>query len=386
MRDAEEKVVSRSKQLSCAVTVIAWLAAGEAHALHCTATLRLDDPATLAALQLSIAYPAGSDIDGSGDAVACTNLAPAAAVFHDDDSGTLTAAFVGAGEGFSGPLDLATCEITAAAHITGSDITVQVIDATPPNASLAVSADVVCDGDVTTTTSTTTTTLSDTTECAVTVGLDDPVTIGSLQVVVAYGAADGDFAGSGSKVECSTLVGGTLGSYFDDENQDRLTGAVINLAGLSGPASLFTCTFLPGAVLPEAADFSLSITDAGDTDSVQIFPRPSVTVSSVICVDPTLAVCGNGALENGEQCDDGNLVSRDGCNSACVVDTVCGDADLNSRLTAVDAQRILRASVGLPPECPLDVCDTSGDNNLTTVDAQRVLRSSVGISTSLSCN
>src|SRR3989338_6089227 len=30
------------------------------------------------------------------------------------------------------------------------------------------------------------------------------------------------------------------------------------------------------------------------------------------------AICGNGALEGGEQCDDGNESSGDGCSSACV--------------------------------------------------------------------
>jgi cysteine-rich repeat protein len=31
-----------------------------------------------------------------------------------------------------------------------------------------------------------------------------------------------------------------------------------------------------------------------------------------------VAVCGNGYVEVGEQCDDGNLVNGDGCSSACV--------------------------------------------------------------------
>lgn len=34
------------------------------------------------------------------------------------------------------------------------------------------------------------------------------------------------------------------------------------------------------------------------------------------------ATCGNGALEGLEQCDDGNLVSGDGCSSTCTVDMV----------------------------------------------------------------
>jgi len=33
------------------------------------------------------------------------------------------------------------------------------------------------------------------------------------------------------------------------------------------------------------------------------------------------AVCGNGIVETGEQCDDGNTVSGDGCSSTCQMDT-----------------------------------------------------------------
>jgi len=38
-----------------------------------------------------------------------------------------------------------------------------------------------------------------------------------------------------------------------------------------------------------------------------------------------IPICGNGILERGEECDDGNLVSGDGCNSSC--DIECEDED-----------------------------------------------------------
>jgi cysteine-rich repeat protein len=37
------------------------------------------------------------------------------------------------------------------------------------------------------------------------------------------------------------------------------------------------------------------------------------------CVPP--AVCGNGILETGEQCDDGNTANGDGCSSTCTIET-----------------------------------------------------------------
>ena len=42
------------------------------------------------------------------------------------------------------------------------------------------------------------------------------------------------------------------------------------------------------------------------------------------------AVCGNGAMEAGEKCDDGNTVSGDGCSSTCVAEAM-DYGDLNKR-------------------------------------------------------
>jgi cysteine-rich repeat protein len=40
-------------------------------------------------------------------------------------------------------------------------------------------------------------------------------------------------------------------------------------------------------------------------------------VASVCGETCTGAVCGNGAVEAGEQCDDGNTTSGDGCSATC---------------------------------------------------------------------
>ena len=37
------------------------------------------------------------------------------------------------------------------------------------------------------------------------------------------------------------------------------------------------------------------------------------------------AACGNGVLETGEECDDGNTVSGDGCSATCQVEVGCGN-------------------------------------------------------------
>ena len=40
---------------------------------------------------------------------------------------------------------------------------------------------------------------------------------------------------------------------------------------------------------------------------------------------PPLVVCGDGIVEDGEQCDDGNTVDGDGCSSTCTIEACCGD-------------------------------------------------------------
>ena len=60
---------------------------------------------------------------------------------------------------------------------------------------------------------------------------------------------------------------------------------------------------------------------------------PTVTASAdppfTFVMDPTLTpcanTCGDGSQEPPEICDDGNLLSCDGCSSSCVPDDICGD-------------------------------------------------------------
>ncbi len=62
--------------------------------------------------------------------------------------------------------------------------------------------------------------------------------------------------------------------------------------------------------------------------------KPGSTCSSVCLVTGTLApTCGNNSIDSGETCDDGNLVSGDGCSSQCLNEgsnlnygSVCGNS------------------------------------------------------------
>jgi len=62
-----------------------------------------------------------------------------------------------------------------------------------------------------------------------------------------------------------------------------------------------------------------------------VFCTPAIKEIVQAVPQPPAAVCGNGAIEAGEQCDDGNTVSGDGCDSNCQIEApVCGNAKIET--------------------------------------------------------
>ncbi len=70
------------------------------------------------------------------------------------------------------------------------------------------------------------------------------------------------------------------------------------------------------------------------------------------------AVCGNGVLESGEQCDDGNLVNGDGCRADCTAE-ICGDGLLDPTEQCDDGNT--SNGDGCRMNCTAEIC---GDNIL----------------------
>jgi cysteine-rich repeat protein len=74
--------------------------------------------------------------------------------------------------------------------------------------------------------------------------------------------------------------------------------------------------------------------------------------SSTCQVETSDPVCGNGVLEVGEECDDGNMVSGDGCSSTCKHESVCGNGVVEPGEQCDDGNTI--SGDGCSPSCQLE--------------------------------
>lgn len=87
----------------------------------------------------------------------------------------------------------------------------------------------------------------------------------------------------------------------------------------------------------------------GDVVSAQI----RSTVATASCLTP-VGDCGNGILDPGEQCDDGNTVSGDGCSATCQREPRCGDGVVDAGEQCDDGNTV--SGDGCSASCQLEPC------------------------------
>jgi len=82
---------------------------------------------------------------------------------------------------------------------------------------------------------------------------------------------------------------------------------------------------------------------------------------SAACKTEVAAKCGDGTVDAGEQCDDGNATSGDGCSSACKTEVagVCGDGTSNLGEQCDDGNTA--AGDGCSATCQTEPASTCGD-------------------------
>ena len=89
--------------------------------------------------------------------------------------------------------------------------------------------------------------------------------------------------------------------------------------------------------------------------------------------DEYLAACGDGIVEGGEQCDDGNLANDDACTSSCKL-AFCGDGFVHGGVEVCDDGNVrdgdaCNASCSAGSGCgngvvdPGEACDDGNQNN-----------------------
>ena len=98
-------------------------------------------------------------------------------------------------------------------------------------------------------------------------------------------------------------------------------------------------TFKTSLSLSMALMVGLGLAACGDDDNAIVQQDAEVEV------DASLFECGNGFLEPGEQCDDGNRVSGDGCSINCILEppdglSYCGDGVVDEGEQCDDGDRI----------------------------------------------
>ena len=89
-----------------------------------------------------------------------------------------------------------------------------------------------------------------------------------------------------------------------------------------GSWSAFATLGAPGASVGQVGRYAQYRASLGTGD---LNTTPRLLEVSLACA--SVPVCGNGALEAGEQCDDGNVVSGDGCSATCQDETLDSDGD-----------------------------------------------------------
>lgn len=125
------------------------------------------------------------------------------------------------------------------------------------------------------------------------------------------------------------------------------------------PVTLASATD-PNQSINEAVDFTPSTTETGYVFVKRVSGYGAWTLSA-----NAAALCGNGAVNAGEQCDDGNTSDGDCCSSTCQYEAATSSCSDGNLCTQTDACNGTGTCVGSNPvTCtPLDQCHLAGTCN-----------------------
>ncbi|HVV86554.1 MAG TPA: DUF4215 domain-containing protein [Kofleriaceae bacterium] len=133
---------------------------------------------------------------------------------------------------------------------------------------------------------------------------------------------------NGTQRELSTDNGGTGDNYtntvFDDAAATSITAGTAPFGGVFRPETTLAANQgVDFKRLGAAGNWTLKVFDDN--------PAETGTLNGwtlLMCVDPT-AYCGDGMVNGGDECDDGNTVNNDACSNTCQVVDGCGDGNID---------------------------------------------------------
>ena len=166
---------------------------------------------------------------------------------------------------------------------------------------------------------------------------------------------DGTYQVVGGEAKITFTTGGmTVIFYQDDIAVDSNTEYTLSFrarhsvasrkiqVGFVRQTSPFSSYGLPGQTFlltTTMESYSVNFTTTSDviTDGRLRFnlnraavPGSMLWIDDVLLTPTNPAVCGNGTVEAGEQCDDGNTADGDGCDSNCQIEPVCGNGTVEA--------------------------------------------------------
>lgn len=120
--------------------------------------------------------------------------------------------------------------------------------------------------------------------------------------------------------------------------------AIVPLSTQTISSGGFTATFPPSSM-------TLFVVGSGGGPLPTGTPTPTGTQALTPTLTPTVPPgCGDGVLDLGEQCDDGNLTGGDGCASSCLYELIPGNAKGTSKFVAAGC--VMEWSVVNPGNAP----------------------------------
>jgi cysteine-rich repeat protein len=158
--------------------------------------------------------------------------------------------------------------------------------------------------------------------------------------------ANGDIDGGGGAIDVSGADVTVLGRVLANDIYDGFLGGTVDLAGCNVNVTSQAELQAKGAGGTNTIRASGQMTVAGDltatngsnvlryrsagvppviAGSASISPAPSLVLDpSLPACAVSVAVCGDGTRQAGEECDDGNTTACDGCSAVCRIES-CGN-------------------------------------------------------------